>query len=79
MMTELSQNTELVIKSIHSLLNDIGEEIDKSSLLIRSGLMTEEEFYEALRQFEYELSNYRTYWHYPPEDDDKFSECEEDD
>lgn len=78
-MAELSQNTELIIKSIHSLLNDIGEEIDKSSLLIRSGLMTEEEFYKALRQFEYELSDYRTYWHYPSEDEDNFSECEEDD
>jgi len=78
-MTELSQNTELIIKSIHSLLNDIGEEIDKSSHLVRSGLMDEGEFYKALQQFEYELSDYRTYWHYPPEDEDNFSECEDDD
>jgi hypothetical protein len=69
-MTELSEPTKKLIHNIKELLKEIAEEIDRiPQNMEHYGNMPEEELYKALNQFEYELSDYRMYWHYPPEDE----------
>ena len=75
-MTGISQINEMTIFSIHELLKEIGEEIDKiPQYMIESGAkITDEELDDALKQTLDELKDIKAYWYYHPEDEEAVNE-----